>query len=185
MTRRLLVFSLLWFGLGAVPAFAQITGWVTPHVGRLAGGETTTAGPVYGVSVDAFEVRGWLGAELDVSRAMSFDDEGLDDTRLTTVTVSAIATPHRARLQPYVQGGVGLLRAEGCVAGCAARFADTVAAATLGGGLQYRFADWVAVRGDVRYVRAIGDHDGLPRRDDSAFDFYRISVGVTFIWAQM
>ena len=142
MTRRLLVFSLLWFGLGAVPAFAQITGWVTPHVGRLAGGDTTTAGPVY-------------------------------------------AAPHRARLQPYVQGGVGLLRAEGCVAGCAARFADTVAAATLGGGLQYRFADWVAVRGDVRYVRAIGDHDGLPRRDDSAFDFYRISVGVTFIWAQM
>lgn len=186
MTHRPLLLSVLWLALAAVPASAQITGWITPHVGGLSGGDTTASGPVYGVSVDAFEVHGWLGAELDVARAMSFNDEGVGDSRLTNVSLSAIAAPHRARrLQPYVLGGFGVMRAEGCVLACTVRFAETVATATLGGGLQVRLADWVGIRGDLRYVRAIGDHDALPRTSDSAFDFYRASIGVTFIWAQM
>lgn len=185
MTHRSIVLSLLWLALAAAPASAQITGWVTPHVGALIGGDTTTSGPVVGVSVDAFEVHGWLGAELDVARAMSFNDEGVGDSRLTNVSLSAVAAPHGARLQPYVLGGFGLMRAEGCVLACTVDFAETVATATLGGGVQVRLADWVGIRGDLRYVRALGDHDGLPRTSDSAFDFYRASVGVTFIWAQM
>lgn len=185
MTLRSILLSMLWLALAAAPASAQLTGWATPHVGGLAGGDTTASGPVLGVSLDVFEVHSWLGAELDVARAMSFNDEGIGDSRLTTVSISAIAAPHQARLQPYVLGGLGLMRAEGCVLACTAEFAETVATATLGGGLQVRLADWVGIRGDLRYVRALGDHDALPRTSDSAFDFYRASVGVTFIWAQM
>lgn len=185
MIRRTFVLSLLWLALGAGPASAQITGWLSPHVGALAGGDATASGPVWGVSAAAFEVGTWLGAELDIARAMSYDDEGVDDSKLTTVLVSAIAAPHRARIQPYVVAGVGLMRAEGCVRACTAGFVDTGAAATLGGGVQVRFSDWLGVRGDLRYVRALGDHDALPRKGSDAFDVVRVSVGVTFIWPQM
>ena len=185
MMRRLLVLSLLCLALSAGSASAQKTGWLTPYFGGLNGGDTTTVGPVFGASAAVFELRSWLGAELDIARAASFNDEGVDDSRLTTLSVSAIAAPHRARVQPFLLAGVGLMRVEGCVLGCTARSVETVGIADVGGGLQVRLADWVAVRGDLRYVRALGTHDGLPRTGPGAFDFFRASAGVTFIWAEM
>lgn len=185
MTRRTLVLSLLWLALGAGSASAQITGWVSPYVGALTGGDATTRGPVWGANTAAFEARSWMGAELDVARAQSYDDEGVDDSRLTTVFLSAIAAPHRARIQPFAVAGLGLMRAEGCVRACTTRFVDTGVAATLGAGLQVRLTDWLGVRGDLRYLRALGDHGALPRKGGGAFDLVRLSIGATFIWPQM
>lgn len=185
MMRRTIALSMLCLALGAGPASAQITGWFMPYVGGLAAGDTTTGGPVWGANAAAFELRSWLGAELDVARAMSFNDEGVDDSRLTTVSISAIAAPHRARIMPYALGGVGLMRAEGCRFACSTRFRDTGGTATLGGGVHVRVFDWLGVRGDLRYVRALGDHETLPRASGGAFDFVRVSVGATLIWAQM
>ena len=52
---------------------------------------------------------------------------------------------------------------------------------TAGGGVLARLNDYVGVRGDVRYFFSPADHFDLGRPDN--VNFWRVSMGVTLMWA--
>jgi opacity protein-like surface antigen len=181
MTRRLPALAILCFLCGAGPASAQVVGWLTPHVGRLAGGDSSGGGASVGLAVAAFELRGWIGAELDVSHATSFNDEALQDSDLTTLMIGAIAAPHRERWQPYAAVGAGAGWLRGCAVACLSGVRGGLRA---GGGLQVRLNDLFAVRGDLRYLHVLDDDDDVVPFAAGTLDVMRLSVGVTISWTQ-
>ena len=97
-------------------ASAQVTGWANVSFGKTSGGDTTDDGNAFAVSAAAFEGRGWFGAEVELAHSTRFNDERLADSGLSTLMANVIVSPHEGRFQPYAVGGVGLIRARGCVA---------------------------------------------------------------------
>jgi opacity protein-like surface antigen len=171
-------------GLGVAPASAQIAGWFTPHVGLVAGGDTTANGATFGVSMAAFEYDAWLGAEVDFAHVTEFNDEQFQDSGITTLMVNAIAAPHRRKIAPYLLGGVGLMRVRGCVQNCVRTVSRTEMALDGGVGVQYRMTDLFAVRGELRYFRLVESGESVPRTSSGAFDYFRWMIGGTLTWAQ-
>ena len=183
--RRTVVLAALLLGLAVPSASAQITGWATLHAGQTTGGDTTDNGMAFGVSLAAFERDGWIGADVDLAHSLQFNDDRFSESSLTTVMANAIFAPVKLRAQPYLLVGAGAIRVRGCEADCARALTKTEFGIDAGGGFQYRFGNYVAVRGEMRYFRIVSDIDGMPRTASGAFDFFRVSAGVTLMWAEM
>jgi opacity protein-like surface antigen len=179
-----LVAAALFLLVPARPATAQITGWATFHIGQTTGGDTTESGAAFGVSLAAFENDGWMGADVDVSHSTAFNDERFADSSLTTVMANVIFAPSAWRMQPYLLAGAGAIRVRACEGSCATTLGRTEFGLDAGGGFQYRFSDIVAVRGEMRYFRVVSEIEDLPRTNSGNFDFFRVSAGVTLMWAQ-
>jgi opacity protein-like surface antigen len=175
--------GILWLLVAPASAAAQtslapVTGQVTGHVGISQGRDDRGTALSLGASVAAIEKSGW-GAELDFGYADNADGDrgGLD---VQSYMVNVVGMWPQGRIRPFVVAGVGALHVRACATACAAPPAWTDWGLNGGGGVQYVLDNALALRGDVRYFTALGDHPD-PQRPDG-FSFWRVSVGATYSW---
>lgn len=168
----------------AAPAAAQgmapFSGQATGHVGVATGTDGRGSTLSLGASVAMISVGGW-GAEVDVGFA---DDDngrsgGLD---VQSYMLNVIGMWPTGSLRPFVVAGGGVLRARTCTPACANTLAWTDWGLSGGAGVLYQLNASAALRGDVRYFTAPGDHPD-PLRPDR-FSFWRVSFGATFLWTE-
>jgi opacity protein-like surface antigen len=151
------------------------------YTGFTNGGDTTGAGANFGVSV-AYIAESYWGAEFDLSHSTQFND-AYDESGLTTAMANVMAMPWVTRwVRPYAVFGAGAIRARGCGPNCVTEFSRTDLGLDAGGGVLVPFNHNLAARGDVRYFRYAQIHKDLPRLDNGAFDFWRISFGGVIAW---
>ncbi len=185
--KRMLVCAMCVCGLlaaGTTRAEAQLSmgafrGHLTAQAGWAAGGDVSN--PIFtpGIAVSVQEANGW-GAEFDFgySTDAAAGRQALD---VATYMLNGNWIQPRGRLRPFVSAGAGLLQVDGCDVPCT-RPAETFdLGVDAGGGAFFAVNDIVAVRGDVRYFRTLADHPDLRR--PSNFGFWRVSLGVTLLWA--
>lgn len=177
--------ALTFVALTASAGFAQsrsmgsFSGLFTPHVGLATGGEVSEVRGTLGASVSVQEQDGW-GAELDFGHT-SDAVSGLQILDLTTYMVNASWIRPEGFIRPFGIAGAGILQIDGCDAPCNRPATTYDLGLNFGGGVIAVLNDVVGVRGDARYFFASADHPDLRRPDN--FGFWRISMGVTFMWA--
>jgi opacity protein-like surface antigen len=170
--------------MSATDARAQMSmgsfrGYLTGHVGLVAAGEVSDPNGTLGVSVSVQEQTGW-GAELDVGHA-SDARSGIQVLDLTTYFVSGAWIKPAGFVRPFFLAGAGVMQIDGCDSPCDRPATTYDFGLGLGGGAHVVVSDSIAVRGDARYFWSGASHPDL-RRPES-FSFWRISAGVTFMWA--
>ena len=165
-------------GFAQSRAMGSFRGLFTAHIGAATGDEVSEASLTPGASISVQEGDGW-GAELDfghTSDALS----GAQVLDLTTYMVNAAWVKPEGNIRPFAVAGAGVLQINGCDA-CNRPATTYDFGLNVGGGVLALVNDIIAVRGDVRYFFASADHPDLGRPD--SFGFWRISVGMTFMWA--
>jgi hypothetical protein len=166
----------------AVDARAQIgsfRGFLTGHVGAIAGGDISSARATLGASVAVHEDTGW-GAEIDLghtSDALS----GRQILDVTSYMVNAIWVRPAGQIRPFGMGGAGVLQVNGCDSPCNVPARTYDFGVNIGGGAFVMLSDVAGLRADARYVFSSADHPDLHRPDN--FNYWRISIGATFSWA--
>ena len=85
------------------------------------------------------------------------------------------------RFRPFVSAGVGSMQVDGCDSPCTRPAKTYDFGFNAGGGVLALITDVIGVRGDARYFWSSSDHPDLRR--PSNFSFWRVSLGVTFLWA--
>ncbi len=148
---------------------------------------------VYGAGI-AFG--GLVGVEAEVARTTLGSQDLVGSivdlqTSLTTGMVNLMVKLPVGPVQPYVTGGLGVIRVSGevrvPVLGSLVSLSGGEFGMNVGGGLYLFPTDWVGFRGDVRYFRSIGelslsdltDFAGLDNLPIPEFDFWRVTGGVT------
>lgn len=165
-------------------AFAQsrsmgsFRGLFTPHFGAATGGEVSEATATFGASVSVQEQDGW-GAEIDFGHTPDAPS-GVQILDLTTYMVNASWVKPGGYIRPFGIAGAGIMHINGCDSPCHVAATTYDLGFNFGGGVLAVLNDTVGVRGDVRYFFASADHPDLRRPDN--FSFWRISVGMTFVW---
>ncbi len=168
---------------GATRAEAQamgvFKGYLTGSAGAGVGADVTN--PVFtpGVAVSVQEENGW-GAEFDFGYSAGAD-AGPQELDIATYMFNGNWIQPRGRLRPVISVGAGVIQADGCNSPCTRPAKTFDFGLNLGGGLFYALNEAVALRGDARYFRTLADHPDLQRPD--ALSFWRVSIGVTFLWA--
>lgn len=183
---RMVVFATCVCGLmaaGATRADAQMSmgsfrGYLTAHAGATTGGDVSTPGFTPGVTVSVQEESGW-GAEFDFGYAADLD-AGRQQLDVATYMFNGNWIERRGRVRPFVAVGAGVIQADGCDFPCSLSARTFDLGINAGGGALFAVNDLVAVRGDARYFRTLGDHPDLGRPDN--FGFWRVSVGVSLTW---
>lgn len=202
MTRpwRYVLLVVLALAVTAAPAQAQ---WVvTPYLGVNTAGDAETGKGGPGVS--AGYLSGRLGFEFDLQRYQHFFKDAeivpLDpaappncapgisgpctdiDTDALSVMGNVVVSTHTRGAQrwwPYGTAGLGLIRAWTNEDRSQNDFGWNI-----GGGVLVSLSRRIALRGDLRYFRALVDEsrpDNVSSRD---YDFLRASLGVTFGFPQ-
>jgi opacity protein-like surface antigen len=137
-----------------------------------------------------------IGIEAEVSRTMTGDQELLGstvdlETSLTTGMVNLMLKFPGGPVQPYVTGGLGVIRVSGeieaPVLGSLLKLSGGEFGMNFGGGLYLFPSNWIGFRGDVRYFRTVGeltiddltDFGGLDDLPIPEFDFWRVTGGLT------
>ena len=181
--KRILLWTLALCAAAALDASAQssggvYTGMVTGHVGAVTGGDLSDPRANVGASVAVHEQTGW-GAEIDFGHA-SNATSGRQVLDVTSYMVSAIWARPMGLIRPFGNAGAGILQVNGCDSPCgvAARTYDFGVSA--GGGAFVALNDVAALRADLRYFWSSADHVDLRRPDN--FNYWRLSIGATFIW---
>jgi opacity protein-like surface antigen len=167
--------------IGATDAQAQMSmgsfrGYLTGHVGTLAGGDASGGTFVGGASISVHETNGW-GAEIDFGHASGVDTAGprLD---VNSYMLNAVFTAPDRKIRPFALVGAGVVQAEGCFCDRPSKTYDFGISA--GAGAVYLLNDIFAVRGDLRWFWSDGDHPDLGRPEN--FKFWRASIGFTYMW---
>jgi hypothetical protein len=173
--------------LALAPATAHAEWFVFPFAATNAGGQTTQESGAYGGSV-GWTSGGWWGAEAELAWAPDFfeDDEGFRiEHRTTTFTGTALAGRLMGAWRPYGAAGLGALRFDIEETGGLASVSETRPAFHAGGGVMWTADSRVGIRGDVRYIRALGDEEPtanvFPERFVD-FDYWRIGGGIVVAW---
>lgn len=168
----------------ALPASANaqlsmkpLTGLATMHVGGTAGGNVG-ASPSAGGSVAVVEDDG-LGAEFDFGYGAG-NDARLGPGSVQSYMLNFTGVWPSGTIRPYFVIGTGALHVRGCSVGCASTIAWTDWGWNTGAGAYVVMNEWLAFRGDVRYLAVVGEHPDPARPRD--FDFWRVSAGATFVW---
>lgn len=158
-------------------AMGSFGGYFTPFLGVSTGGEVTEPRLTFGASLAVQEQTGW-GAELDFGHSSDVEAAGLV-LNATTYMVNASWVKPEGLIRPFAVAGAGIMQLDGC--GFCNRPSRTYDLGwTAGAGVHALVNDYVAIRGDARYFFASADHFDLQRPDN--FNFWRVSVGVTFMW---
>jgi opacity protein-like surface antigen len=176
--------------LGAVPARASAELLLTPFAGVSFADDVKKGN--YGVTLG---LGGIIGVEVDISqtRLGSFLDIPFVDVsaKATTIMGNLVVRLPTGPIQPYVSGGVGVIKLSadvdvpflGNVVGVDAKdFAMNA-----GGGLYVFPSPNLGIRGDIRYFRTVDDLaldeltdiDGLDDLPLPRLDFWRITGGIT------
>jgi hypothetical protein len=172
-TKCLVVLGAVLFILAPSPARAE--GFVNPWVG-LHFGDAPADGDI-GFGVAAGSNRGGIiGLEADFGYFPSFFEKDAGKNTVMTlmgnVMVEIVVSPS-GKVVPYLAGGIGLIRTSLDVA----EFRQNDFGYNLGAGAMGYFSNRVGVRGDVRYMRAVGDNASVTL-DSGRFDFWRATFGV-------
>ncbi len=191
MIRPLFALVVCALALGAPrPAAADVL--LTPFAGVsfLSEGDRKL---VYGAGI---ALGGLIGIEAEVSRTTLSDQDLIGsvvdlETSLTTGMVNLMVKLPAGPVQPYVTGGLGVVRVAGevrvPVLGSLVSLSGGEFGMNVGGGLYLFPSDWFGIRGDVRYFRTIGevtlsdltDFAGLDNLPIPELDFWRVTGGVT------
>jgi opacity protein-like surface antigen len=148
---------------------------------------------VYGAGI---ALGGLIGIEAEVARTTLSEQELLGsvvdfETSLTTGMVNLMVKVPVGPVQPYVTGGLGVVRLSGEVrvpfVGSLVSLSGREFAMNVGGGLYLFPSDSIGFRGDVRYFRTVGDltlsdltdFAGLDNLPIPELDFWRVTGGVT------
>lgn len=184
--KRIVVCALALVVMGAVEARAQagtgvFTGFLTGHAGAVSGGDLSDPRATVGLSVGVHEETGW-GAEIDFGHTSDVL-AGRQILDVTSYMVNAVWARPTGLVRPFGSAGAGILQVNGCDSPCniPARTFDLGVSA--GGGAYVALSDAAALRGDLRYFWASADHADLRRPDN--FNYWRASVGITFMWAML
>ncbi|HEX8030462.1 MAG TPA: outer membrane beta-barrel protein [Vicinamibacterales bacterium] len=160
-------------------SFGSFKGYLTGHVGMIAGDELTNENFAAGGSVAVVEQTGW-GAEFDFGHS-SDAVAGPQVLDVTSYLMNAIWVKPLGVVRPFAIGGAGVLQVNGCDTPCYASARTYDLAMNLGGGAIVAFNDIVGIRADARYFFSSADHPDLHRPDN--FSFWRFTVGATFMWS--
>ena len=179
----LLVLALLAFN--AIEARAQrgvgsFTGFLTGHVGAVTAGDIDSSRATLGASVAVHEETGW-GAEIDFGHTADALSQGRQILDVTSWMVNAAWARPAGLIRPFGTGGIGVLQVNGCDSPCNIPARTFDLGLNVGGGTYVALSDMAALRGDVRYFWSSANHPDLRRPDN--FNYWRISFGVTFMWA--
>lgn len=184
------------------PAQAQAQSWfISPFVGGNFGGNADFGD--FPDDDDAVERRldfggtiGWnpgvVGFEVDLGYSPNFfEDTAGDrnfefgDNNVTTIMGNLLLSAKPGSgFRPYASAGLGLIRSN--VASATGLFNDLSTndlGVNVGVGVNAAFNDMFAIRGDVRYFRAMqdaADDNDFDDFDLGEFDFWRGTVGLTF-----
>lgn len=165
---------------GAQLSMKPLTGLGTVHVGVTSGGNVGTSASAGG-SVAVVEENG-LGAEIDFGFGAGADSQLGPSGSVQSYMVNFIGVRPVGRIRPFVTVGGGALRVNnGCAVDCARTLSWTDWGWNGGAGAFVVMNDWLALRGDVRYLGALANHPDPDR--PRGFDYWRVSVGATFVWA--
>ena len=175
--------------LFAMPGRASADGYVAPFLGGAVGGNATNRSTSVGVS-GGWVGTGWLGAEGDLTWAPDFFGRTgfLADRRLVTamanvvVAMPADKSTSGGQVQPYLSGGVGVLKPRLAEAGGLSQLDVNHLGMNAGGGAMIFLNRSVGVRADLRYFRGVR-HTAVDDANDfsldlSAFRYWRISGGL-------
>jgi opacity protein-like surface antigen len=182
ITRSIATIVVLLAGVSTAQAqnpMGSFRGFFTPFVGAATGGEVTEANMLFGASVSVQEQDGW-GAELDFAHSADTEAGG-QELDVTTYMVNASWIKPAGMIRPFGIAGGGVMQMNGCAAPCARASRTYDFGLTAGAGVLAVLNDVVGVRGDVRYFATAADHPDLGRPDN--FNFWRVSLGVTLMWA--
>ena len=181
MIRTAVMAALL--ALAAVEARAQgtgnYTGFVTAHAGAVSGGDLSESRAAVGASVAVHEDTGW-GAEIDFGHTSDVR-AGRQILDVTSWMVNAAWARPSGWIRPFGSGGLGVLQVNGCDSPCNIPARTFDLGLSVGAGTYVTLNDLAALRGDVRYFWSSADHADLRRPDN--FNYWRVSVGITFMWA--
>ena len=183
---RTLIMVFLGALLLAAPVPARADWVVSPFLGGHAGGDAIHKNTAVGVSGGWMSNR-WLGAEADFAWAPQFfEQNGFTTERQVTTfmgnVVVAIPYGKREMFQPYVSGGLGLIRPTLSEPGGLFSITEKNKLGTdIGGGAAVFFNRNVGIRGDIRYFHGLRKQDSDANDfnlDLSAFHFWRTSAGL-------
>lgn len=169
-----------------VPAGARADWYVFPFAAVNTGGDTTRESGAYGGSF-GWE-RNWFSAEAELAWSPQFfdDDDGFrTQHRATTITGTALAGPWMGALRPYGALGLGVIRFQIEEILGLASTDDHRPALHAGGGLIWQGRSRLGLRGDVRYIRALGDDDPAENVFSErlgGFDGWRAGGGAVIRW---
>jgi opacity protein-like surface antigen len=191
--RRAFLTSLLavLFSMGAVNT-ARAQGFVSPFIGYDFGGTTGCQGVLncedkhtnWGVAFGA--VGSIVGFEEEFAYANDFFGSSANQSStVITLMSNFMIAPKIGPIQPYVLGGIGLIRTTLNVAGATDQ---NQIGWDVGGGVTGYFSQHVGVRGDIRYFHSFQVLDllNLPipppglNIGNTKLDFGRASIGVVF-----
>jgi opacity protein-like surface antigen len=169
----------------AAPARAE--GFVSPYLGYNFGGDASCP-KISGCEDKRLNVGAALGTlgsvfgfEEDFAYAKNFfgTAPALDSSVLTIMSNLMIA-PKIGPVQPYVLGGIGLMKTHVAFTPSSVFTSDNNNAGwDVGGGLIVFFGNHVGVRGDLRYLHAFQDLNLLGVTvSDTKLDFGRASAGL-------
>lgn len=192
LTRNLVVAALAAL-LMAIPARAQADTLFTPYIGSTF---AANYGPafedpgskfVYGADFMWLGTSG-LGFEVDFAYHPNFFEPGDDeqffdfdsDGNVVTLMGNVVFGYQGGGIQPYVTGGLGLMRSSvEDVSGFFEDVSDNAFGVNLGGGLRVGGPKF-GVRGDLRYFRQLSDVDfGDADVDLGDFSYWRGTVGLS------
>jgi opacity protein-like surface antigen len=166
------------------PAQARAEGYFAPWAGVNWGNDIDHGRAVVGVTAGGMGVGGIVGGEFDFGFSPSFfgtKNEFGSNSVLTAMGNLIVGLPLGGTvgrgIRPFVTGGVGLLRTQidgGDV--FSPEVDDNDVAWNAGAGVMGYLSDHVGLRGDVRYIRNMGDDvSGI-----GDIHFWRLGFGVTF-----
>jgi opacity protein-like surface antigen len=168
----------------STPARANADGYVAPFLGGAMGGNATNRSTSVGVS-GGWLGAGWLGVEGDVTWSPEFFGQNgfIADRRLVTAMANVVvSTAGGEHVQPYLTGGVGVLKPRVSEAGGLFQLDTNHFGMNVGGGAMMFFNRSVGVRGDLRYFRGLRDSASDERNDFaidlSSFHYWRIAGGL-------
>jgi hypothetical protein len=178
-----LVAAAAWLVITPADAYAQMTlgsfkGFLTGHVGAIAGDALNNEDLVLGASISVQEQSGW-GAEIDFGHS-SDAVAGRQILDVSSYLVNAAWVKPRGLVRPFAIAGAGVLQINGCDSPCSVAALTSDFAMNVGGGAFLVFNDYVALRGDTRYIFSNADHPDLHRPEN--FSYWRFTIGATFMW---
>jgi len=190
-TRLTAAAAVLFVTMLAAEASAQ--GMVSPFIGSTFGGpsrggceailECEKGSTTFGVGLGA--LGSIFGFELDLGYTKAFLGETEDGSSgLLTVMGNVIVGPKFGPVQPYVVGGLGMLKLNVDLdLESLLEDSETKLAWDFGGGIMIFFGDNVGVRGDFRYFRTLQDFEFLSVisiEEGLELDFSRATAAVVF-----
>ena len=144
----------------------------TGSIGNVYGGDAPSTKKTWALAIGGGGAHG-IGSEIEYSQTDNFFEtpDGVTNGRIMTLMPSIFVAVPINRLRPYGIFGFGFirLRTETSVGGVFSNLSDDDIGYNVGGGVIFKFAGSMGVRGDWRYFKV---------RKSDGISFNRLTVGL-------